>query len=293
MKDILLIQIYDFVCSVYDTNFSTCFQRSSHNQNELLFTDQEAITIWFFGHLQKRYEKKQIFEFIQDYWQEWFPTLPSYQTFVSRLNQLEPSFQTIGGVLMTSLGSEIVAEFDKLTDSMPIMLAKNGHAYQAKVAHEIANIGYCEAKKMYFHGVRLHVIGQKCFQKLPIPEQMFICHASFYDPTAFKEQEIILENTDLFADKAYTQIELAEKLKKQNTRVISPKKKPKGKELTKREKYFNRLISKFRQPIEGFFNWLIEKTKIQIASKVRSFDGLMIHCFGKLAVAIFSLVFNP
>jgi hypothetical protein len=32
---------------------------------------------------------------IENYWREWFPRLPSYQTFVLRLNRLEPTFQTL------------------------------------------------------------------------------------------------------------------------------------------------------------------------------------------------------
>ncbi len=40
------------------------------------------------------------------------------------------------------------------------------------------------------------------------------------------------------------------------------------------------------------FNWINEKTHIQKAGKVRSADGLMLHCWGKLAVAFYLLVFN-
>ena len=46
-------------------------------------------------------------------------------------------------------------------------------------------------------------------------------------------------------------------------------------------------ISQIRQPIESLFNWVQEKTGIQIASKVRSYQGLMVHVFGKLAAALF------
>jgi len=61
--------------------------------------------------------------------------------------------------------------------------------------------------------------------------------------------------------------------------------------LTEKEKYHNLLVSKFRQPIESLFNWIIEKTNIQKASKVRSTDALLIHCWGKPAVVFFLLVF--
>ena len=81
-------------------------------------------------------------------------------------------------------------------------------------------------------------------------------------------------------------------LKEQQTRLMAPQKKPKGKQLTDDEKYYNRLVRRIRQPIESLFNWIEEKTQIQRASKVRSTDALMIHCWGKLAVAFFLFVFN-
>ncbi len=52
-----------------------------------------------------------------------------------------------------------------------------------------------------------------------------------------------------FGDKA---LEL--EFKQQNTLLLTPKKKPKSKELNVFEKEQNRLISKIRQPIESLFN---------------------------------------
>jgi hypothetical protein len=51
-------------------------------------------------------------------------------------------------------------------------------------------------------------------------------------------------------------------------------------------------VSSVRQPIESLFNWIQEKTGIQTASKVRSYNGLMVHIFGRLAAAMFMMVFN-
>ncbi len=54
---------------------------------------------------------------------------------------------------------------------------------------------------------------------------------------------------------------------------------------------FSKAVSTIRQPIEGFFNWLIEKMDIHRASKVRSIKGLQAHIFGKLAAAFLNFVF--
>jgi len=205
---------------------------------------------------------------------------------------LEQTFQSIGAELFAHLHGGQTPELDHLIDSFPVMLAQNGHAYSARVAREVANVGYCAAKKTYFHGVRLHCIAERRFARLPNPTQIWLCEASHHDSTAAREQYLELPNTTLIADLAYPEIEFELLLNQQNTRLFTGRKKPKGKDLTKFEKYHNRLIAKFRQPIESLFNWINEKTRIQTASKVRSVDGLMLHCWGKLAVAFFLLVFN-
>lgn len=56
---------------------------------------------------------------------------------------------------------------------------------------------------------------------------------------------------------------------------------------------FSKAVSRMRQPLEAFFNWLIERTDIQRASKVRSTKGLLTHVFGKLAAAFIYCIFNP
>jgi len=40
------------------------------------------------------------------------------------------------------------------------------------------------------------------------------------------------------------------------------------------------------------FNRIQEKTNIQMASRVRSYNGLMVHISGRLAAAMFLMVFN-
>jgi hypothetical protein len=285
-----LIQIYLFVCQIYDTCSDTCFQRTSNN-SEPLFTDQELITIWLFAHLNGFAQKKQMHRFIKNYWQSWFPRLPAYQTFVYRLNLLETTFQTFGKVLLEALHREPIPEIDRIVDSLPVMLAQQGHSYSARVAREVADAGFCAAKKTRFHGIRLHVVAERCNGRLPKPVHIWLCQASIHDSKAFANQPLKLPDTTLFGDLAYAASQITALLKEQNTKLIAPKKKPKGKELSEIEKYHNRLVSKFRQPIESLFNWIIEKTNIQKASKVRSTDALMIHCWGKLAFAFFLLIF--
>ena len=52
-------------------------------------------------------------------------------------------------------------------------------------------------------------------------------------------------------------------------------------------------VSRLKQPIESLFSWIDEKTGIQRASKVRSYQGLVVHVFGRLAAAMLILALNP
>lgn len=160
------------------------------------------------------------------------------------------------------------------------------------MARDLADVGYCPAKKTFFHGLRLHVIAARQSATLPQPRHIWLREGSCHDLASIREQAVRLPDSTLIGDKAFRDPTLAGMLKGQNTALLTPLKKPTGKELSEMEKVYNRMISKLRQPIESFFNWLEEKTKIQRASKVRSTEGLMLHCFGKLTFAMLLLVFN-
>lgn len=79
--------------------------------------------------------------------------------------------------------------------------------------------------------------------------------------------------------------------------MLTPVKAIKGQceELKQRDKAFNALfstaVSKVGQPIGAFFNWLNEKTNIQRAMRVISINGLLVHIYGKLAIAFLYLIF--
>jgi hypothetical protein len=286
-----LIELYLLACHVYDTRSATCFQRLSNN-SQPDFTDQELVTIYLFGHLQGLFEKKAMHRLIDKYWRHYFPRLPAYQTFVARLNQLEQTFQTIGGYLNELSAHRRTPEIDHVIDSVPVMLAQGGHAYTARVARDLADVGYCASKRTYFHGVRLHAIAQRRIGTIPLPAQIWLREGSVHDVQSVREQEIYLPNSTLIGDKAFSDSTFQQWLKEQQTTLSAVRKKPKGKELSETEKYYNRMVSRLRQPIESFFNWLIDKTDIQRAGTVRSTEGLMVHCFGKLTFAMFLLVFN-
>ncbi len=52
------------------------------NHADLSFTDEEVITIYMFGIIDKKVALKEIYVPAKNYWSDWFPNLPTYVAFV-------------------------------------------------------------------------------------------------------------------------------------------------------------------------------------------------------------------
>jgi hypothetical protein len=125
-----LIQIYLLVCHIYNNSGSLKYQRLSNFKP--VFSDEEIITIYLFGQLNDKFRNRQIYDFIQRYWLEWFPDLPSYQAFNRRLNLLADNFQLLFAHLLQTLHSHQSGfSSDFLIDSMPIILARGNRSNQS------------------------------------------------------------------------------------------------------------------------------------------------------------------
>jgi hypothetical protein len=286
-----LIQIYLLVCQIYHNQCSLKYQRESNFKP--VFTDEEIITIYLFGQLNEKFNHRQIHRFIKEYWLDWFPRLPSYQAFNRRLNLLADNFQELFAHLLHNLHlpkAELTADY--LVDSMPIMLAAGTRSKRARVALEIAKTGFCATKQINFHGVRLHLFANRQPGCLPIPAKLWLKEGNIHDLVALREiGDELPAGINLFADKAYADTSFKLELETRTIKLLTPFKKPKKQNCSDGQKLFNKTVSSFRQPIESFFKWLIDKTDIQRASQVRSTDGLLIHCLGKLTFALFLLNF--
>jgi len=241
------------------------------------------------------FKQNRIHQYISQHFRDWFPHLPAYQTFNYRLNNLRESLQVIVYALFEEIegSGKYHYEADCLLDSMPIMLAVRGRSGQAKVATNEANQSYCATKEIWYHGVKLHLLARKQNGSLPKPEVMKITAAAEHDLRVLQELEGKI-NGNLFADKAYKDRETERKFKEQGVIICTPDKKKKNQEVYEvgHSGLWSRFVSRIRQPIESLFNWINEKTEIQNGSKIRSSNGLFVHCYGKLAVALFALCFN-
>ena len=291
-----LIRIYLFICRRYRGRLAAVAQRQSNNTNPK-FTDEEVLTIYVFGLIKKRSTISEIHEYVEDHFSDWFPDLPSYQSYNRRLNRLSAVFAPLVKDALSAIDCEQTrGEVVRIADSIPIMLAKGQRASQASVASErLASVGYCSSKDTFFHGVKLHLVVERRPEKLPIPERAGLTPGSENDLRALRRVLPTLEGGALCGDKAYCDGPLKDRLAdEQNLDLLTPVKKEKGqKTLSAADKLFSKAVSRIRQPIESLFNWIDEKTGIQRASKVRSYQGLLVHAFGRLAAAMLLLALNP
>ena len=294
-KALKLVEIYLFICERYDEDLKFSCQRFSNN-NKPELTDQEIMTIYLYTmHEEQRFKVKQIHKFANEYLRDWFPGLGSYAAFNNRLNRLSEAFRQLITPLLEEYRPEDCYFDQSLLDSMPIITCSGRRT--PKVATEIVDKGICASKGMYYHGLKLHALAFRRANKLPFPEQLLITPASISDLDVFKNAWSDIDNRCFWGDKIYYNKQYFADLEKEKSSVmLTPIKAIKGQTIQEKQRnkaaddLFSRAVSKVRQPIEGFFNWLIEKTDFQKASKVRSTKGLLVHVFGKMAAAFVSLI---
>jgi len=287
-----LIDIYLTISDLYEIELKYFCQRFSNN-NKPEFTDIELITIYIFAMTEhERFTKKQIYKFTSDFLRSWFPKLPSYVAFCTRLNNLCSVFQYLTTLLVKIKAPDDCSKSFSLLDSMPIITCSGKR--KGKVAKELTDKSFCSTKNMYYYGLKLHLLANQRYNKLPFPESFVITQASENDLNVFKEYWSNIYNRVFWGDKIYCNKQFFNELfLEKNSIMLTPIKEIKGQpeSLKYFDKAFNKLfssaVSKIRQPIESFFNWLIQKTDIQRASKVRSSKGLIFHVFAKISSALF------
>jgi hypothetical protein len=160
-------------------------------------------------------------------------------------------------------------------------------------AKDFADVGYCSSKDTYYHGVKPHILGEYQNGTFPSPKILKMTFASVHDFTAMKPYFFGLNSTKILGDKVYCDKETKEALLKEGIELYTPVKFSRSKKtLDDNEKLYSKIISSFRQSIEIYFNWLIQTSGIQNASRVRSTRGPFVHVFGRFsACCLMSITF--
>lgn len=295
MRTLQLIQLYFYVCEIYEEELQWHCMRYTKNQIKPDFTDQELLTTYLFAvSFERRFRVKEIYEYIYHHWLDYFPDLPSYSAYNARLNRLASVFPVLVQNLQAKYASlRNCQSLISLTDSMPIITCSGKRV--GKVARELCDKGYNSTKNLYYYGVKLHGIGFSQLGSLPVMEVLQIGSAAEHDLEAQRQLLEQLASRVVFGDKAFSSEPVKELFTRSGGELLTPIKYKKGQPLHDRQQrkafddLFSKAVSTIRQPIESFFNWLIEHTDIQRAAKVRSTKGLIVHVFGKIAAALILL----
>lgn len=269
--------------------------RYTKNQKVPNFTDQELLTTYFFAIVyERRFRVKDIYGYIYRHWLDCFPDLPSYTAYNARLNRLASVFPVLAELLLNNYSASMDNQrLILLTDSMPIITCSGSRS--GKVARSLCDKGYNSTKRMYYYGLKLHGIGFYHQGKLPVMELIQLDPASEHDLQAQRELLGQASQRVVVGDKAFCDKELKETFSQAGGELITPIKYKKGQPIEDKQRHkaaddlYSKAVSKIRQPIESFFNWLIDHTDIQKATKVRSLKGLIVHVFGKIAAGLVKL----
>lgn len=291
-----LVKIYCYVCDQWEEGLKYSCQRFSNN-NQPEFTDQEALCIYLYCmNVEHRFKVRDIYEFASGYLRSWFPELPTYVAFVNRINNLNEAFKGIGESILTNYLPSDCDRSISLIDSMPVMTCSGKRT--GKVAKEITDKGYCSTKGVYYYGLKLHALSFRRKGCLPFPEFLLFTEASVNDLSFLKGMCDTIHNRTFFGDKIYGDRDFWKQMyESSHLEMLTPIKAVKGQcEWDKQwdkayVNLFSSAVSSIRQPIESLFNWLIEKTDIQRASKVRSTKGLLTFICGRIAAAFIHLIF--
>lgn len=298
MFEAKLIALYFYICEKYDKELKYHCQRYSNNSKPV-FTDEEILTIYLYVSIEEgRHTIKDIHRYASKHLRSWFPHLPSYQAYNNRLNRLNEVLRQLSAEVLSCQIPEDCSTQISLIDSMPVITCSGRR--EGKVATELTCKGRCASKNMFFYGLKLHVVGWSRKGTIPWPEAIIVSNAAENDLTIFKENCGQWGDHSFYGDKIYYNKEwFADFEAQHNSQMYTPVKAVKGKSQRLEqfdkaaEDMYSKLVSSIRQPIESFFNWLNVKTEIQKAYRVRSTKGLLVHIFGKIAVAFLNQVFNP
>ena len=189
MKELELIQLYYYLCQFYDKELGWYCQRFSPNSSpgNQKITDEELLTIYFYcRRFENKHRKKDIHDFALRFMSGWFPNLPTYANFNTRLNFLESAVLAfIPMLLQTIENQDIVKNIQThiaLVDSLPIMLCSGKR--KGKVAPELNAKSSCATWGVYYYRVKLHALAFKVPKRLLWLHFLSLTPASENDLTA-------------------------------------------------------------------------------------------------------------
>jgi hypothetical protein len=227
--------------------------------------------------------KQSVYNFAQEHLLRYCKDLPTYKQFCLRINRLAPVFAEICNA---ELNTKRKTSKTHLVDSLPVVVAIRSRSGTAVTANELCDKGYCSSKKMWYYGVKIHILAEEREHTVPIPRIILVTKASEHDLNAGKIIFENAENIEVFGDKAYIDDEWGYDLQLRYVNLSTPfKERSKNQSpLDDGERAWNAMVSCKRQLVESLFSQISRVTDVQNAGVVRSVDGLLAFIWAKLAI---------
>jgi len=286
MKKTKLFALNRRVRKFYYTTEPACCQRSSNNADPK-FTDIQATVIYLYGINLGFQTKLSVYNFAKQHLLKYCKHLPTYKQFCLRVNKLAPFFSEMCNA---ELKAKPKTSKTRLADSMPVVVAKGSRSGRAKTASESCDKSYCSSQKMWYYGVKIHILAEEREHSVPIPHEILITKASEHDLVAGKT---MLENAAdivVFADKGYIDDDWGYDLQLRYVELNTPFKERSKNQipLDDGEYAWNAMVSSRRQPIETLFSQISRLTGIQRANFVRSAQALLSFIWARLTLLAIS-----
>ena len=170
MKHIKLFALNRRVRKFYFTTEPACCQRSSNN-SEPKFTDIQATVIYLYSINLGFQTKQSVYNFAKQHLLRYCENLPSYKQFCLRINKLTPFFAELCNA---ELKAKPKTSKTHLADSMPVVVAKGSRSERAEAASELCDKGWCASKKMWYYGVKIHILAEERGHSVPIPREILV-----------------------------------------------------------------------------------------------------------------------
>ena len=119
-------------------------------------TDSEVITMEVVGEFLGLDTDVGIWKYFGRHWRPWFPQLGSRTTFAQQAANLWVIKQRLHQQLLVDLGA--VTDPIHIVDGCPMPVWVLTRAPQCRWFPEVADLGYCAAKKQYYYGLHGHLM---------------------------------------------------------------------------------------------------------------------------------------
>ena len=94
-----------------------------------------------------------------------------YKQFCLRINKLAPVFAELCNA---ELKLKPKTSKTHLADSAPVVVAKGSRSGKAKTAFGLCDKGKCASKKMWYYGVKIHILAEELLHTVPVPRNILV-----------------------------------------------------------------------------------------------------------------------